>query len=463
MPYAQPSMEEVMMLQGFYNGTLGYIQQLRYGGFNPGIFAGMCPGMGSGLLQGLPSSNFWSYLDPSIMQYLMMSMQQTNQTLLMCFLMHQQAQQQQMLLAMLMQQQNQIPWDLLRELLGKQYYPPQQPPVCQPPTNQPPATKPPTTQQQMNPYRAAELLKKYIDIVDTAAGIGWKDGIIGKKDIEAVAKDSGHPEELKQACQYLLDNPSVFNYLDTAAGGTSPDGKIGMKDLEAAMTEKPADIPTQQQGAQGTQEAQGTQQTAQKPMDPYRAAEILKKYFDLLDTAAGKGGKDGIIGIEDLRKAANDPGLPPDLKEAVQYLLANPSALNYLDTASGGLFNWKDGKISKNDLNKVATEKPPDVGPIAPEQKPMDIYRAAEILKKYFDLLDTAAGKGRKDGIVGKPDIQAVANDAGMPADLRQACQFLLANPSMFDAMDNAAGKWLWNDGKVSMSDLDAVLKKRPA
>ncbi|GEM_PF-1752475 len=110
MPYAQPSMDQIMGLQGFYNGCLGNIQQLRCG----------MP-YGQGLFEGLPSASTMAYLDPQIVQYLQMRKQQTNMTIMMCMMMEQQQQTQQALMQMMMMgQQNQMNSDVMRQLLQMQ-------------------------------------------------------------------------------------------------------------------------------------------------------------------------------------------------------------------------------------------------------------------------------------------------------------------------------------------------------
>ena len=86
---------------------------------------------------------------------------------------------------------------------------------------------------------AIQSLKKYFDLLDTAAGIGGKDGLIGRNDLEAAAKNPGLPAELRNACKFLLANPAAFNQLDVAAGIGSCDGLIGKCDVDAALAALP--------------------------------------------------------------------------------------------------------------------------------------------------------------------------------------------------------------------------------
>lgn len=143
MPITQPSMDQIMGLQGFYNGCLGNIQQLRCG----------MP-YGQGLFEGLPSANTMAYLDPQVMQYLQMQRQKTSMTIMMCLMYEQQYQMQQSMLRMMMMgQQNQMNSDVLNQLfqmqqMQQQQYQYQNPQATQYPQYQnPQTTQYPQTQQ----------------------------------------------------------------------------------------------------------------------------------------------------------------------------------------------------------------------------------------------------------------------------------------------------------------------------
>ena len=86
----------------------------------------------------------------------------------------------------------------------------------------------------MTPDKAAGILKDNFGLFDTAAGIGGKDGLIGRNDLEAIVRDNpGLPGEVRAAAQYLLDNPAAFNQLDVAAGIGNLDGLIGQVDVDS--------------------------------------------------------------------------------------------------------------------------------------------------------------------------------------------------------------------------------------
>lgn len=86
---------------------------------------------------------------------------------------------------------------------------------------------------------ALNTCNKYFDLLDTASATGGKDGLIGRCDLEAAAKNPGLPAELRQACQFLLANPAAFNQLDVGAGLGDCDGLIGKCDVEAALKALP--------------------------------------------------------------------------------------------------------------------------------------------------------------------------------------------------------------------------------
>jgi hypothetical protein len=89
---------------------------------------------------------------------------------------------------------------------------------------------------------ALGALDKYFNLLDTAAGIGKRDGVFAKVDLQAAATNPDLPPELKAACEFLLNNPAVFNEIN-AAGGTADDGFITQADVQAAI----AQLPTTQQ------------------------------------------------------------------------------------------------------------------------------------------------------------------------------------------------------------------------
>jgi hypothetical protein len=94
----------------------------------------------------------------------------------------------------------------------------------------------------MNIDKAVSVLQKNFDLLDTAAGIGGKDGLIGKKDLQAILKNPNVPREVKSAARFLLQNPAYFNQLDVAAGIGQVDGLIGKADVKAYQSQQVRDF-----------------------------------------------------------------------------------------------------------------------------------------------------------------------------------------------------------------------------
>jgi len=86
------------------------------------------------------------------------------------------------------------------------------------------------------------------------------------------------------------------------------------------------------------------------------AVRAFAENFDLLDTAAGRGGKDGIIGGNDLRALLKNPDAPPRLKSAVRFLLRNPAFLHQLDVAAGR--GCVDGMVTREDVDAASGSQP---------------------------------------------------------------------------------------------------------
>jgi hypothetical protein len=138
-------------------------------------------------------------------------------------------------------------------------------------------------------------------------------------------------------------------------------------------------------GPDQTEEADGPKETDQDKKDedamtPVRAARILAKYFDLLDTAAGKGKKDNVVELADLAAVAKNPDLPEELRRAADYVVKNPAIANALDV--GNKTDEVDGKFGLKDFESFIKEHEGKEGydkPV-PDKKPVD-----EVDKKPVD------------------------------------------------------------------------------
>lgn len=91
--------------------------------------------------------------------------------------------------------------------------------------------------EEMTPVRAARILAKYFDLLDTAAGKGKKDNVVEMADLEAVAQNPDLPEELRRAADYVVKNPAVAHALDVGNKVDEVDGRFGIKDFERFIEE----------------------------------------------------------------------------------------------------------------------------------------------------------------------------------------------------------------------------------
>ena len=78
----------------------------------------------------------------------------------------------------------------------------------------------------------------------------------------------------------------------------------------------------------------------------------------------------------------------------------------------------------------------------------------ATTLEENLSDLDSAAG-GRRDGVFGSQDLEAIANDPNASAEARAAAQQVIDDPNLYHALDVADGDDL--DDKISLGDLDQM------
>jgi hypothetical protein len=141
------------------------------------------------------------------------------------------------------------------------------------------------------------------------------DDTITRSDLERV-RDSNDPRvtrAMKNHARYLLDHPAAMNALDTGAHKGEVDGKISRRDLDGAALE-----------LEGTDWVSGETIGVEGAIDSEEEAlATLERYRFLTDTAGGKGGRNGHYSNDDVEALLGDDSLPPDLREAAQYIADN--------------------------------------------------------------------------------------------------------------------------------------------
>jgi hypothetical protein len=250
------------------------------------------------------------------------------------------------------------------------------------------------------------------DLLDTAAGIGERDGIIGRADLQAILEAPDVSPRLKAAARYMLDH---FSELDDAAGNKGEeDGKISRDDLMAGI--------------------------ADAGMNEERAIDTIQGNFAQFDTAGHGGWPDGLVSRDDLEAVAGDENASPETRAAARYALAHPEFFDRVDTAGHG--GDKDGLISMDDLA------------VGREQIGLDAPASVQNVYNFFDTIDDAAGnKGENDGLFSRSDLEAIVENDDAPPDVKASARYLLDHPEIFDTIDTA-GHGGDRDGLISRDDL---------
>lgn len=141
--------------------------------------------------------------------------------------------------------------------------------------------------------------------------IAGDDGRITVGDLEAALVDPAYDQETHAAIAYLLSSRTAYSAVDVGADRGDLDGEISLMDLldAEALREEAGGYSGPTSGIEGE-------------IDSREEAErVLERYQVLADTAAGRGGRDGHVSDADLRALISDPGVPPELRAAAQYLL----------------------------------------------------------------------------------------------------------------------------------------------
>jgi hypothetical protein len=166
----------------------------------------------------------------------------------------------------------------------------------------------------------------------------------GASDLESL---KGRITELENALKELLaklgGSGEGTSTDGTSTDGTSTDGtSTDGTSTDGTSTDGTSTDGTSTDGTAGASDAQGAE-----------AAKVLQENFDQLEQAAGINGKDGLLGVEDLKAIQNDPNASQALKDACKYYLDNPEAFAKLSGASGQA--REDGLVTMEDLAAAAS------------------------------------------------------------------------------------------------------------
>jgi hypothetical protein len=170
-------------------------------------------------------------------------------------------------------------------------------------------------------------------------------------------------------------------------------------------------------------------------IDDQDAYRTLAQHWDNL-----RGG-DQQVSRHELEQAAKSTDTKPDLKNALDYLLSHPDALNRLDTAAQW-FGGPDNTYSTDDLTRMLQDV---------ELTP----REQTIMSDLREHWDTLRGD---DHIVSRQDLQNIAESGSYASDITRTAQYLLDHPELFDYRLDVADQGGRPDGKISTEDLTKTL-----
>jgi hypothetical protein len=152
------------------------------------------------------------------------------------------------------------------------------------------------TEGRMTGEAALMIVLANIGLLDTAGGHGGRDGVVGLPDLEAIANDPTAAEHLRAAAEYLLANRLLLS-------------QASIVDSPVAYEVRPDD-------------ARLTADGISLFLEYNAAVRSVGLGFDRLDTAAHpEQDPDGYVSPNDLRAAAENPDLPPELRDAAAFLL----------------------------------------------------------------------------------------------------------------------------------------------
>ncbi|NLF83294.1 MAG: hypothetical protein GX568_04835, partial [Candidatus Gastranaerophilales bacterium] len=331
---------------------------------------------------------------------------------------------------------------------------------------------------------AAEVLKKNIDKLDKAAGIGEKDNMFSKEDLENV--DTKDDKEFQAAVDYFKNNSDKFTKLETTTKDSKQDNVVSLSDLEnynkmsklEAATIIKANLSQIDKDNNGISmdEIEDAKKTAvgkirkaletvdqsffdeidgmtskngtmsKNNLDDYidkTSAIVLKQHMSDLDQAAGIGDKDNMFSLEDLQKV--DTKDDREFQAAVDYFKNNKEKFTKLETANEGY--EADNIVSLTDLEKYIAKKEK---PSTETEKQMSKLEAAELIKKNFDTVNVD-----KEGGISKKDIKNAYSK--VDGELKKALEVFMNDSSFFDEVDGMNTK----NNNISADNLNEYLNPK--
>jgi len=248
---------------------------------------------------------------------------------------------------------------------------------------------------------AAQTLLDAFAALDTAAQGGEPDGVVSLEDLQAAAADEGLSAQVRAAAQQMLDDPELFGLVQDMDEGATPglrDGKI----RAAAL----ADF-----------------------VGVRAATETVYDAFARLVRLSGS--TQDVVTVEGLARAAEDPTVPRDVRDAARWLLAHPQAVRVLGTppSASGTTDFHPTLFTRDDAIRVL------VNGHAFDGRPADAQRFLDTLPLAED-----GGRGYPLGHITDKGAQSLANAALIAArgDLSEQVSAIAHLPETDGGVRNA-------------------------
>ncbi len=306
--------------------------------------------------------------------------------------------------------------------------------------------------------------------------------------LDALSKDTNLPQELRDAYAHLRDNPDLLAKVDGATATEehrdwANDGMASTDDFQAMQGDPALYDEWQKLNAQASTTVQDTiaqwrsgglsdEDLQAKRGDPtlrdawaevdangampilkdkeandLHAVSVLQAHIGELHGNYLKPGEDHImarrdraeekISYDDLGAMSQDGSLSPDVQKAAAYLHDNPDVFNRLVGDDGELSSDELGAMNEGELQASSQKMAFSEGEV----------QTLRTLEGHMDVVP--------DGL-DFATLDQLANDGGLPQDLRDAYAYMRDHPELTTRMDNAE-KHDGLDGKVGHGDLGAL------
>ncbi|MBL8951804.1 MAG: hypothetical protein JNK82_13565 [Myxococcaceae bacterium] len=210
------------------------------------------------------------------------------------------------------------------------------------PTTGQPFVRPPVVDERQQFHEAVQTVKANFDKLDGFSMFG----IGADFDVNTLYKAASDPSnpQLQKAAKFLLANSEMLNELDTAKHGGGADGTISLGDVDAKLSSLDREMQIRELA------------TDPRLKDLTTHLGTINQYWDVLDTANSpfKFFRDGKVSLDDLNKLAIDANAPPELRDAAYFFSRHPDLRGMLDVAKEG--GSTDNLISREDLTTFQTQ-----------------------------------------------------------------------------------------------------------